>query len=88
MISDRKKVMLEYNKNYIILALDCILKNSKKTISISEIERRDRNNSLKRKNKTHKTLERALVVRIVNDRLYFIIIFHFIYFFFYLKIRV
>ena len=79
--------MLEYNKNYIILALDCILKNSKKTISISEIERRDRNNSLKRKNKTHKTLERALVVRIVNDRLYFIIIFHFIYFF-YLKIRI
>jgi len=68
--------MLEYNKNYIILALDCILKNLKKTISISEIERRDRNNSLKRKNKTHKTLEKALIVRIVNNRLYFIIIFY------------
>ena len=39
--------MLEYNKNYAILALNCILKNSKRKISVSEIKRRDRNNSMK-----------------------------------------
>ena len=32
--------MLEYNKNYAILVLNCMLKNSKGTISNSEIERR------------------------------------------------
>jgi len=39
--------MLEYNKNYVTLALNCMLKNSKKTILVSRIERRDRNNSIK-----------------------------------------
>ena len=38
--------MLEYNKNYATLALNCILNNSKRTISVSDIERRDRNNSI------------------------------------------
>ena len=36
--------MLEYNKNYAILALNCILKNSKRKISVSGIKR---NNSMK-----------------------------------------
>ena len=40
--------MLEYNKNYAILALNCILKNSKGTISVLEANRRDRNNNIKR----------------------------------------
>ena len=40
--------MLEYNKNYAILALNCILKNSKRTISVLEANRRDRNNNIKR----------------------------------------
>jgi len=39
--------MLEYNKNFAILALNYILKNSKKIILISEIKRRDRNNNIK-----------------------------------------
>ena len=39
--------MLECNKNYVILALNCILKNSKRKISVLEIKRRDRNNSMK-----------------------------------------
>jgi len=39
--------MIEYNKDYVILAFNCMLKNSKKTILVSEIERRDRNNSIK-----------------------------------------
>ena len=38
--------MLGYNKNYATLALNCTLNNSKGTISVSEIERRDRNNSI------------------------------------------
>ena len=35
--------MLGCNKNYATLALDYMLKNSKSTISTSEIERRERN---------------------------------------------
>ena len=38
--------MPEYNKNYAILALKYILKNSKKTISASETGRRYRNNNI------------------------------------------
>jgi len=39
--------MLEYNKNYTILVLNCILKNSKKMISASRIKRKNRNNNIK-----------------------------------------
>jgi len=39
--------MLGYNKNYAKPALNCTLKDSKKTISVSEIKRRDRNNNIK-----------------------------------------
>ena len=39
--------MLEYNKNYVILVLNYILKNSRKTLSISEIDRRYKNNNIK-----------------------------------------
>ena len=39
--------MLECNKNYATLALNCILKNSKKIISVLEINSRDRNNKIK-----------------------------------------
>jgi len=39
--------MLECNKKYAILALNCILKNSKRKISVLGIKRRDRNNSMK-----------------------------------------
>jgi len=39
--------MLEYNKNYATLAFNYMLKILKRTISISEIKRRDRNNSIK-----------------------------------------
>ena len=35
--------------NYVIPALNYILKNSKRIISVLEIERRSRNNSIKRK---------------------------------------
>ena len=38
--------MLGYNKNYIILALNCVLKNSKGMISALEINRRYRNNNI------------------------------------------
>ena len=38
--------MLVYNKNYTILALNCTLKNSKRTISALEIKRRCRNNNI------------------------------------------
>ena len=41
--------MLGCNKNYVILALNCMLKNSKKIISVLEIERRDRSNNIKEK---------------------------------------
>jgi len=37
--------MLEYNKNYIALALNCMLKNLKRIISVLEIKRRDRSNN-------------------------------------------
>jgi len=39
--------MLEYNKNYTILILNCTLKNSKRMISALEIERRNKNNNIK-----------------------------------------
>ena len=38
--------MLECNKNYMILVLNYILKNSKRTISVLEIKRRDKNNNI------------------------------------------
>jgi len=42
---------LGYNKNYITLALNCALNNSKQIVSILEICRRDRNkNVIKEKN--------------------------------------
>ena len=44
--SSREEVMPEYNKNYAILALQYVLKNSKKTISASETGRRYRNNNI------------------------------------------
>ena len=37
--------MLEYNKNYVILALNCALKNSKRTLPASEINKRYQNNN-------------------------------------------
>ena len=46
--SSRKEVILECKKNYIILVLNCILKNSKRTISVSVIMRRGRNNDIKK----------------------------------------
>ena len=49
--------MLGYNKNYAILALNCMLKNSERTISVLGIYKRDRN-----KNKrTHKNLIRIFM---------------------------
>ena len=40
--------MLGYNnKNYIILALNYILKNSKETISVSGIEKKSQNTNIK-----------------------------------------
>ena len=39
--------MLEYNKNYVILVLNYILKNSRKTLLISEIDKRYKNNNIK-----------------------------------------
>ena len=38
--------MLEYNKNYVILALNCTLKNSKRTLLMLEINRRCKNNNI------------------------------------------
>ena len=38
--------MLEYTKNYTMLAINCVLKNSKRMISVLGIERRDKNNSI------------------------------------------
>ena len=38
--------MLGYNKNYAILVLNCMLKNSERTISVLGIYRRDRNKSI------------------------------------------
>ena len=40
--------MLEYNKDYATLVLNCILKNSKKVILVLEINWRDRNYSIKK----------------------------------------
>jgi len=40
--------MLGYNKKYIVLALNSVLKNSKEMILVSEIKRRDKNNNMKR----------------------------------------
>ena len=39
--------MLGYNKHYIALAPNHVLKNSKKMILVSEIKRRSRNNNIK-----------------------------------------
>ena len=44
--SSRKEVMLGYNKNYTILALNCTLKNSKGTLSALGINGRYRNNDM------------------------------------------
>ena len=49
--------MLGCNKNYAKLALNYILKNSKKTILASRIKKRCRNNNIR----THKPLKRALI---------------------------
>jgi len=38
--------MLEYNKNYVTLVLDCTLMNSMGTLSVSEIDRKYRNNNI------------------------------------------
>ena len=38
--------MLGYNKNYATPALNCTLKSSKRTLLISEINRRYRNNNI------------------------------------------
>jgi len=39
--------MPEYNKNYVILALKYVLKNSKEIISALETSKRYRNNNIK-----------------------------------------
>ena len=44
--------MLEYNKNYITLALNYILKNSKRTLLVLEINRRSRNNNIENNQNT------------------------------------
>ena len=36
-----KEIILECNKNYIILVLNCTLKNSKRIVLVSKIKRRD-----------------------------------------------
>ena len=38
--------MLKCNKNYVVLALNYVLKNSKRTLSVSGINRRYRNNNV------------------------------------------
>ena len=42
----RKRIIVEYNKNYATLALNYILKNSKRIISVSGIERKSKNNNI------------------------------------------
>jgi len=42
----RKEVILGYNKDYAILALNCILKNSKGILSASGINKKYRNNNI------------------------------------------
>ena len=39
--------MLGNSKSYVVLALNCILNNSKKIILVLEIKKKDRNNSIK-----------------------------------------
>jgi len=39
--------MLGYNKNYAVLVFNYILKDSKRTISVSEINRRYKSNNIK-----------------------------------------
>ena len=41
-----EKIMLVYNKNYVLLALKYILKNLKEMISALEIKKRYRNNNI------------------------------------------
>ena len=54
--------MLEYNKNYTILALNYILKNLKRIISASEIKRRCRNSNREYNIiRIYKTLKRVFV---------------------------
>ena len=50
--------MLGYNKNYITLALNYILKNSKRIISALEIKRKCKNNDIIG---IYKTLKRAFM---------------------------
>jgi len=44
--------MLGYNKNYAILALNYMLKNSERTTSVSGTYRRDRNKNIMVENNT------------------------------------
>ena len=39
--------MLGYKKNYVTIAFNYMLKNSKRIISVSKIKRRDGNNNIK-----------------------------------------
>jgi len=57
--------MLGYNKNYTILFLNCMLNNSKKTISVLKIERSDGNNSIKRKYTNNIYLQMLSLVNIL-----------------------
>ena len=43
----QKKIILECNKNYTTLALNYMLNNSKGTILVSKMERRNKNNNIK-----------------------------------------
>ena len=52
--------MLEYNKNYTTLALNCTLNNSKETILAFRIKKRYRNNNIN-KIRIYKTLKRAFM---------------------------
>ena len=54
--------MLEYKKNYATLALNCILKNSKGTISALKIYRKYRNNDIKRNIQVTFTCEHFLLL--------------------------
>ena len=44
--------MLEYNKNYATLAFNYILKNSKRTLSVLEINRKYKNKNIMVENNT------------------------------------
>jgi len=61
--SSIKKIILGYNKNYVILALNYILKNSKRKISVLGVKRKDSNNSIKRRNKHIKSLKELLWIQ-------------------------